>query len=74
MTTDGAGEFRRAFADLFIPHTTTAPGRSETNGAADRNIQSVSNCARALLEQSGLERFSGHTQLGPPPFPSTSAR
>eukprot|EP00969_Alexandrium_andersonii_P213689 9436243-Alexandrium_andersonii.AAC.1 len=32
MVTDGAGEFRRAFTDLFIPHTTTTPGRSETNG------------------------------------------
>eukprot|EP00969_Alexandrium_andersonii_P144841 6404644-Alexandrium_andersonii.AAC.1 len=32
MITDGAGEFRRAFTDLFIPHTTTTPGRSETNG------------------------------------------
>eukprot|EP00969_Alexandrium_andersonii_P368681 15473456-Alexandrium_andersonii.AAC.1 len=36
---DGAGEFRRAFADLFVPHTTTTPGRSETTGVAERNIQ-----------------------------------
>eukprot|EP00969_Alexandrium_andersonii_P105860 4670437-Alexandrium_andersonii.AAC.1 len=37
MITDGAGEFRRAFADLFISHTTTTQGRSETNGVAERN-------------------------------------
>eukprot|EP00969_Alexandrium_andersonii_P021937 960324-Alexandrium_andersonii.AAC.1 len=57
MVSDGAGEFRRAFTDLFIPHTTTTPGRSETNGVAERNIQNLSNCVRSLLEQSGLEHF-----------------
>eukprot|EP00969_Alexandrium_andersonii_P116311 5142258-Alexandrium_andersonii.AAC.1 len=57
MVTDGAGEFRRAFADLFAPHTATAPSRSETNSVAERNIQSLSNCVRALLEQSGLEQL-----------------
>eukprot|EP00969_Alexandrium_andersonii_P332475 14692496-Alexandrium_andersonii.AAC.1 len=35
----------------------TTPGRSETNGVAERNIQNLSNCVRALLEQSGLEHF-----------------
>eukprot|EP00969_Alexandrium_andersonii_P069425 3062670-Alexandrium_andersonii.AAC.1 len=39
VITDGAGEFRRAFADLFIPHTTTTPSRSETNGVAERSAQ-----------------------------------
>eukprot|EP00969_Alexandrium_andersonii_P227903 10064981-Alexandrium_andersonii.AAC.1 len=39
MITDGALEFRRAFTDLFIPHATTTPGSSETNGLSERNIQ-----------------------------------
>eukprot|EP00969_Alexandrium_andersonii_P110622 4881653-Alexandrium_andersonii.AAC.1 len=30
---------------------------SETNGAAERSIQSLSKCARALLGQSGLGHF-----------------
>eukprot|EP00969_Alexandrium_andersonii_P290099 12822358-Alexandrium_andersonii.AAC.1 len=57
MITDGAGEFRRAFTDLFVPHATATPGRSETNGVAGRNIQGLSKCVRAPLEQSGLEQF-----------------
>eukprot|EP00969_Alexandrium_andersonii_P185086 8176514-Alexandrium_andersonii.AAC.1 len=40
-----------------MPHTTTTPGRSENNGVAERSIQNLSNCVRALLEQSGLEHF-----------------
>eukprot|EP00969_Alexandrium_andersonii_P239414 10569221-Alexandrium_andersonii.AAC.1 len=57
MIADGAGEFRRAFTNLFVPHATTTPGRSETNVVAERSIQSLTNCVRALLEQSGLEHF-----------------
>eukprot|EP00969_Alexandrium_andersonii_P300012 13262756-Alexandrium_andersonii.AAC.1 len=57
MATDRVGEFRRVFAYLVSPHTTTAPSRSETNGVAERNIQSLSNCIRAPLGQSGLELF-----------------
>ena len=31
------------------------PGLRETNGIAERNVQSLSACVRALLERSGLE-------------------
>eukprot|EP00969_Alexandrium_andersonii_P224301 9906206-Alexandrium_andersonii.AAC.1 len=54
--TDGAIEYRRAARDMFLPHSTSAPGRSETNAIAERNVQSLATCVRALLEQSGLEQ------------------
>ena len=52
---DGAKEFRKAMTNLFIPHTTSTPGRHETNALAERTVQSLSSAVRVLLEQSGLE-------------------
>eukprot|EP00969_Alexandrium_andersonii_P306090 13530884-Alexandrium_andersonii.AAC.1 len=54
VITGGAGEFRRAFADLFIPRATATPGRSETDGVAERNIQSLSNCLGAVRSRALL--------------------
>eukprot|EP00969_Alexandrium_andersonii_P134693 5959053-Alexandrium_andersonii.AAC.1 len=47
---DGAIEYRRAAWDMFLPHSTSVPGRPETNAIAERNVQSLSTCIRALLE------------------------
>ena len=55
LRTDGASEFKSTSTNLFIPHCTSTPGRHETNGVAERNIQKLSAAARTLLEQSGLE-------------------
>ena len=55
MYSDGATEFRKAMTNLFIPHTTSTPGRHETNALAERTVQSLSSAVRVLLEQSGLE-------------------
>ena len=52
---DGASEFAKVARDLFIPHTTSIPGRPEANGIVERSVQSLSACVRALLEQSGPE-------------------
>ena len=55
MYSDGAQEFRRSLTNLFVPHVTSTPGRHETNAIAERTVQTLSTCVRALLEQSGLE-------------------
>eukprot|EP00969_Alexandrium_andersonii_P184201 8138669-Alexandrium_andersonii.AAC.1 len=48
--TDGAIEHRRMARDMFLPRSTSVPGRSETNAITERNVQSLSTCVRALLE------------------------
>eukprot|EP00969_Alexandrium_andersonii_P213815 9441967-Alexandrium_andersonii.AAC.1 len=73
MIADGAGEFRRAFTDLFIPRATTSPGRSETNGVAECNMQSLSFFARFWSNQD-LNTSSGPMLPAQPPSPLTSAR
>ena len=55
IRSDGAQEFRKAMTNLFVPHVTSTPGRHESNAIAERNVQTLSQCVRALLEQSGLE-------------------
>ena len=54
---DRASGFAKVMRDLFIPHSTSIPGRPETNGIAEGNVQSLSACVRALLEQPGLEHL-----------------
>eukprot|EP00969_Alexandrium_andersonii_P350008 15432325-Alexandrium_andersonii.AAC.1 len=56
IRTDGAIEYHRVARDMFLPHSASVPGRFETNAIAERNVQSLSTCVRALLEQSGLEQ------------------
>eukprot|EP00969_Alexandrium_andersonii_P260555 11519788-Alexandrium_andersonii.AAC.1 len=50
LHTDGAIEHRRVARGAFLPRSASAPGRSETDAVAERNAQTLSTRARALLE------------------------
>ena len=52
--TDNSEEFRKALKDLDLPHDTSTPYRSETNGVAERAVRRVKEGTACALSQSGL--------------------
>ena len=54
--TDGSKELEEAANLLRIAHGTSTPGRPESNSRAEREIRTVLEGTRAILEHSGVPR------------------